>query len=340
MANGRIRSIKPELWDNPRFCAMSPNARLLYLAMQNYADDFGVGTCAPRDLMGSAFPYDETMTLGEFRGLLGEIRRKLGVEFYAVDERPYYLVPTWEKDQKVDKRSLRRNPLPADGEWWDPEQELDADQLEEFYASLVGGSSAGSRRVPGVGTEEQRSRGTEEQRTEEPLTADAVEPEPAAPVVEPEQPAAEPEPDAAVERLVKADSRGKILEKLAEQTFPAFYELWPKKVARPKALAAWRQAVKVAGGEVSTIMAGAKTFLADDVVPDELQYVPAPSVWLNQQRWLDDFDVLRRIKAEKRAAGGPRESAADRNMRIGRERQATEERQRQEALRTLSEQGQ
>ena len=100
----RIRTIKPEFWDTPEINTISLEARLTFIALLNWADDYGTGTCNPRELLGFVFPHDENITLGDFRRALGEIRRVFGVTFYKVNGRGYYNVLTFTTHQKVDKR--------------------------------------------------------------------------------------------------------------------------------------------------------------------------------------------------------------------------------------------
>jgi hypothetical protein len=167
----RIRTIKPEFWSSPGQRGRDPWARLLYIAMWNWADDHGVGTANPRELMGFAFPHDEDMTLGEFRRILGEVRRGFGVEFYEVDGRPYYSIPTWEKHQKIDKRSGRRYPCPEEGTEYDPTTPPDSHTPSDLHKHATRPAPAehsaepaenppNPRRTLGAGTGEQGNRGT------------------------------------------------------------------------------------------------------------------------------------------------------------------------------------
>lgn len=116
----RIRTVKPEFWSSPDIDDMDPWARLLYVAMWNWADDHGRGTAELRELMGFAFPREHWMTLDVFRRLLGEIHRGFGVKFYKVRGRSYYLIPSWENHQKIDKRAHPKHPAPEEGTEYDP----------------------------------------------------------------------------------------------------------------------------------------------------------------------------------------------------------------------------
>ncbi|WP_189062251.1 hypothetical protein, partial [Longimycelium tulufanense] len=126
----RIRTVKPEFWSSPATEGMSPWARLLFIAMWNWADDHGRGSANPGELAGFAFPNDD-LSSADIRRMLGEIRRGFGVKFYKVGGRPFYAIPTWAKHQKIDKRSGAKYPTPEDGDEWDPDPEHTADQHEQ-----------------------------------------------------------------------------------------------------------------------------------------------------------------------------------------------------------------
>lgn len=167
----RIRTIKPEFWDSPGIETIHPFSRLLFIAMWNWADDSGRGKCEARELMGFVFPRDEDMTLDEFRRYLGEVRRVFGVKFYRVGGRSFYAVPSWEKHQKIDKRSASRWPAPEEGEDYDPvtnrtisaeNMQVDADSEKPAEPSEeLAEDTPSPRRGPGAGTGEQGNRGTD-----------------------------------------------------------------------------------------------------------------------------------------------------------------------------------
>ncbi|QBI56854.1 hypothetical protein EKD16_25570 (plasmid) [Streptomonospora litoralis] len=117
----RIRTVKPEFWSSPGTGSISPWARLLYIAMWNWADDTGRGTCNLRELQGFAFPLDEDApisTLAGFRSALNEVRHQYGVQFYTVEGRPYYAIPSWRRHQRNERTAKSRYPSPSEGEEW------------------------------------------------------------------------------------------------------------------------------------------------------------------------------------------------------------------------------
>lgn len=84
---------------------MSRDARLLWIASWNFADDTGRGNASPRQVRIKVFPGDPDMDDHRVAGLLIELHRAdLGFELYAVDGKPYYLIPekSW-KHQKINR---------------------------------------------------------------------------------------------------------------------------------------------------------------------------------------------------------------------------------------------
>lgn len=150
----RIRSVKPEFWSSPNLPS-DPWPRLLFMAMWNWADDNGVGTANPRELLGFAFPNDDHITVADLRRMLVEIRRVFDVKFYTVSGRPYYAIPSWESHQKFDRRSKGKFPGPEEAETW-----LYLDGCEVPVEAR--GNPTNARRDSVAGTGEQGNRGTGE----------------------------------------------------------------------------------------------------------------------------------------------------------------------------------
>ena len=149
----RIRAIKPEFWSSPGIGEASFSARLLYVAMWNWADDMGVGPANPGELRGFAFPNDDDMTLDVIRRDLDVIRRVFGVVFYEVGGRPFYSIPSWEKHQKFDRRSKGKYPGPD-------QADTAPDQHERRDSEGPADIPSSPRRDSVAGTGEQGNRGS------------------------------------------------------------------------------------------------------------------------------------------------------------------------------------
>ena len=146
----RIRTIKPEFWDSPDTGKASLRARLLFIAMWNWADDFGIGDATPIRLLGFAFPNDD-ISVSDFPLLGEEIAERFGVVFYEYEGRPFYYIPSWEEHQRTEKRAKQRVPFP---------HELENPEIPGFLKDAqksVGNSATESRKLYGG------NRGTGEQ---------------------------------------------------------------------------------------------------------------------------------------------------------------------------------
>src|SRR5699024_8331284 len=110
----RIRAIKPEFFDSPGTEKATPLARLLFIAMWCWADDWGIGDANPRRLLGFAFPNDddERVIPRNFPGIAREVAECYGVVWYEAEGRDWYAIPSWEDHQRTDKRSAKRHPTP------------------------------------------------------------------------------------------------------------------------------------------------------------------------------------------------------------------------------------
>lgn len=151
----RIRTIKPEYWSSPGTETISPWARLLFVAMWNWADDAGRGTCQLKELQGFAFPLDEEETAPEvatmagFKRTLAQVREQYDVVFYKVSGRPYYAIPSWKRHQRNERTAQSKYPAPEEGEKWDflPSDQRSSGTSDMFRPTVAEDSTASSESV-------------------------------------------------------------------------------------------------------------------------------------------------------------------------------------------------
>lgn len=108
-------------------------------------------------------------------------------------------------------------------------------------------------------------------------------------------------------------SRSAQAEVEVEVDAEAIYELYPRKVGKPKALEAISKAMKI--DDPKAILERTALFgsMAKNFTDEQMQFVPHPSTWFNQQRYNDDPSTWeRKSNARTERVGGSAETASDR----------------------------
>ena len=109
---GRIRSIKPEFFTSPDTGRASLRARLFYVALWCWADDYGIGETNFSMLAGFAFPEEDQIERKELPSLCKEVAEAYGTMFYTVRGRHYYSIPTWDEHQRTQRKAAAKYPTP------------------------------------------------------------------------------------------------------------------------------------------------------------------------------------------------------------------------------------
>jgi hypothetical protein len=107
----RIRTIKPEFWSSLTVAQLSPHARLTFLGLLNYVDDYGRGRDECRLIKAAVWPLDDAVGSDEIQTWLAEIESQLLVLRYAVKGRHYLQVANWDEHQRVHHPTA--SPFPA-----------------------------------------------------------------------------------------------------------------------------------------------------------------------------------------------------------------------------------
>lgn len=220
----RIRSIKPEFYSSEDIAALDWPTRLLFIGLWSYVDDNGVGRDNEKLILADLFPLEddprETLAIVS-RGLQTLSKQRL-ITRYSLDGKPFLYVNAWEKHQKIDRPNKVRYARP------DAENAVVRDTLATPSRPLQANDASG--------TEEQRSRGTEEVKTC---------PTP------PDEPKPVPYPE----------------------EFEAFWNIYPRKDAKKAALPAFKKARKTASQY--DICAGAARYAADPNREEQYTALPA-----------------------------------------------------------------
>lgn len=175
----RIRSIKPEFWTDRKLATISRDARLLYIAMWNLADEWGRLQGDRRYIKGHCFPYDDDLTLDAVGRLLDELERAGRVHRYDNEGDPYLHLPKLAAHQRLEPgKSASRLPNPPDftlnpdsAQIFSDESARISDESAKIVVQQVAGSRlhvAGSKVQVGVSRTSLR-RSTTDQRVQDAL---------------------------------------------------------------------------------------------------------------------------------------------------------------------------
>lgn len=107
----RIRTIKPEFWTDEKVLGINPMARLLFIGMWNFADDYGRMEYSPISLKARIFPGD-SISADDVREMLAQLKAAKLLVIYSSDEKNFIEITGWH-NQKIDKRQSSKIPSPS-----------------------------------------------------------------------------------------------------------------------------------------------------------------------------------------------------------------------------------
>ncbi len=105
----RIRTIKPEFWDDEVLASLPLGTRLLYIGLWNHADDEGRMRANPAFVRSKVFPYNADLDVGQ---MLTELAATGHVTLYQVDGQAYLHICNLTRHQRIDKPSPSALPAP------------------------------------------------------------------------------------------------------------------------------------------------------------------------------------------------------------------------------------
>jgi hypothetical protein len=150
----RIRTIKPDFWTHEKVLGLSPLARLMFIGMWNFADDYGRMDYAPRSIKARIFPADDVVTVESVKSMLGELSSHGLIIVYSAKDREYLEITGWDH-QRIDKRQPSKIPGPfEDGSTKFQERSSNSADHSPTPAPVMEGKGEdrkeGSRRVAGA----------------------------------------------------------------------------------------------------------------------------------------------------------------------------------------------
>lgn len=109
----RIRTLKPECWQDEKVGALSRSARLLWIGLITQADDSGRLRAAPALLKAHLMPYDADATVEEIQEWLDEVERMGLVKCYRVGGERFAYLPRWSNHQRINRPTHSTIPAPS-----------------------------------------------------------------------------------------------------------------------------------------------------------------------------------------------------------------------------------
>ncbi len=107
MARGRM--IKPELWASSKINSVSLEANLLFIAMLNFCDDFGLIPNSDRLIIGNCFPFRDSVSEKNIQKWKDELLKVGLIAKIQHETRNLLCVVKWEKHQTIMNRSKRNH---------------------------------------------------------------------------------------------------------------------------------------------------------------------------------------------------------------------------------------
>jgi hypothetical protein len=108
----RYRTIKPEFWTSAQIVECSTNARLLFIGLWNFCDDFGRHAFLPKQIKAEIFPADD-FSSENILGMLDELSSNGLIEVYSIENKDILQVTGWHH-QKIDRPQKARFPAKFD----------------------------------------------------------------------------------------------------------------------------------------------------------------------------------------------------------------------------------
>ena len=109
----RIRTVKPEFWQDETIGELSSNARLLFLACLNISDDEGLLKWNAAFLRSQCFIYDD-LSISDIESMMSEITsRGMILEYKDSKQQKHGWFINFRKHQKIDRPQKAKNQIPS-----------------------------------------------------------------------------------------------------------------------------------------------------------------------------------------------------------------------------------
>jgi hypothetical protein len=105
------RNLAIDLWTRAGLVACGRDARLLFVAMQNFADDHGVQPLVPGAIRLQVFPADTDIDDARVRAMIEELVANKLARIYEAAGQEYVVLVDWANLQRVPRRGRSAYPV-------------------------------------------------------------------------------------------------------------------------------------------------------------------------------------------------------------------------------------
>lgn len=109
----RIRTIKPEHWNDKELPSICLQAHLLWIGMWNFSDDKGVIEADPLLIKSNIFPRRIDIRLKQITLWLDQLEKARFIVPFKFDNESYYVHRTFDTHQRIDKPQPSKIPSPV-----------------------------------------------------------------------------------------------------------------------------------------------------------------------------------------------------------------------------------
>ncbi len=102
--------IKPTFWVSKTLTRVSRDARLMFIGLWNFSDDYGVLDNSNRRIMGNVFPYDMAVTEKDIQAWKDELVSVGLLVKIEWSNQSYLYIHSWTEHQKVDHKGKETVP--------------------------------------------------------------------------------------------------------------------------------------------------------------------------------------------------------------------------------------
>lgn len=106
----RIRTIKPEFWEDEKIGKLKRDERLFFIGLWNISDDEGVIKANPLYLKNQLFPYDGDLRISTVSSWLGNLQKARMLIPFTLTGEGYYIIRTFQNHQVINRPSKSKWP--------------------------------------------------------------------------------------------------------------------------------------------------------------------------------------------------------------------------------------